>query len=197
MKTKTKKRKNEKGFTLVELAIVLVIVGLLLGAVLKGQQMIENAKIKAVVDQAKSLIAATHAYNDRYGQLPGDDNQATTHLSQSGCTVANGNNDGYMWEYFAVNEHLACGGFITGSYNGTSDTMKHKFDSNVYVLVNNSGYGITVPAIYRHMIRFDNLPGTIAEAVDRLLDDGIYTTGSVRGSAAYTNTTVQYLGVGI
>ena len=50
--------RNEKGFTLVELAIVLVIIGIILGAVLKGQELINSAKIKRVYNQQREMVAA-------------------------------------------------------------------------------------------------------------------------------------------
>jgi len=66
------KREKQKGFTLVELAIVLVIVGLLIGGILKGQQLMENASITATVAQVRSIEAATTNFMDTYGALPGD-----------------------------------------------------------------------------------------------------------------------------
>lgn len=63
---------KQKGFTLVELAIVLVIVGLLIGGILKGQQLMENASITATVSQIKAIEAATTSFLDSYGALPGD-----------------------------------------------------------------------------------------------------------------------------
>ena len=69
---------NQRGFTLVEIAIVLVIIGLLLGALLKGQEMINSAKIKRVVKQADELRAAALTYQDLYKFLPGDDNAPLT-----------------------------------------------------------------------------------------------------------------------
>jgi prepilin-type N-terminal cleavage/methylation domain-containing protein len=66
-------RSRQSGFTLVEIAIVLVIIGLLLGGVLKGQEMIENAKIKSVVNDMKAIQAAYNAYIDRYKAIPGDE----------------------------------------------------------------------------------------------------------------------------
>lgn len=67
----TAKLQNQKGFTLVEIAIVLVIIGLLLGGVLKGQEMINSAKIKSDTDGLKSLQASAYAYRDRMGFYPG------------------------------------------------------------------------------------------------------------------------------
>ncbi len=57
--------RNQRGFTLVEIAIVLVIIGLLLGGVLKGQEMITNAKVRNLADQGSSIKAAYYAFQDR------------------------------------------------------------------------------------------------------------------------------------
>jgi len=74
---------KQKGFTLVELAIVLVIVGLLIGGILKGQQLMENASITATVSQIKAIEAATTSFLDAYGALPGDLLDASSKIS--GC----------------------------------------------------------------------------------------------------------------
>jgi len=62
---------NQKGFTLVEIAIVLVIIGLLLGGVLKGQELIENTKLKAVKTDSDAISAAVLGFQDRFRVLPG------------------------------------------------------------------------------------------------------------------------------
>lgn len=64
--------RDQKGFTLVELAIVLVIIGLILGSVLKGQDLINNAKAKRALNDSDGLAALSHIFVDRYGRLPGD-----------------------------------------------------------------------------------------------------------------------------
>src|ERR1051325_7232617 len=69
--------KSQKGFTLVEIAIVLVIIGLLLGGILKGQEMITQAKIKNVIADVTGVSAAMYGYPDPYCALPGDDKNAT------------------------------------------------------------------------------------------------------------------------
>src|SRR5436189_624209 len=70
--------KRQQGFTLVEIAIVLVIIGLLLGGILKGQEMITQAKIKNVIADFSGVSAAYHGYQDRYRAIPGDDPNAGT-----------------------------------------------------------------------------------------------------------------------
>ena len=70
------KKQNQHGFTLVEIAIVLVIIGLLLGRILKGQEMITQAKIKNVIADLSGVSAAMYGYQDRYKALPGDDKGA-------------------------------------------------------------------------------------------------------------------------
>ena len=70
--------KKQSGFTLIELAIVLVIIGLLLGGVLKGQELITQAKIKNVINDFNGMSAAIYSYKDRYNFFPGDDGRAAT-----------------------------------------------------------------------------------------------------------------------
>lgn len=76
--------KKQKGFTLVELAIVLVIVGLLIGGILKGQKLLLNAKVTATVAQIKGIEAATTNFRDVYGALPGD--LKNSYVKVAGCT---------------------------------------------------------------------------------------------------------------
>ena len=64
--------RDERGFTLVELAVVMVIIGLLIGGILKGQEMIENARVNSTISQVKAVDAASSTFQDMYDALPGD-----------------------------------------------------------------------------------------------------------------------------
>ncbi|MFN3479863.1 MAG: type II secretion system protein, partial [Thermodesulfovibrionales bacterium] len=142
--------RGQKGFTLVELAIVLVIIGIILGAVLKGQELINNAKVKRVYNQQREILAAMYTYYDKYGKFPGDDNTANTRPGWG--ATGNGNADGnigtdgtynfactnttasetcYLWE------HLRLANIITGS--GRLNP-KHAYGGSISV-----SYDITAP----------------------------------------------------
>ena len=78
------RRAAQAGFTLVEIAIVLVIVGLLLAGVLKGQELIENSRVKAAAGEMNGVSAAFNAYRDRFRTLPGDDGPNAAALQARG-----------------------------------------------------------------------------------------------------------------
>ncbi|MEJ0010356.1 MAG: prepilin-type N-terminal cleavage/methylation domain-containing protein [Alphaproteobacteria bacterium] len=81
-------RRSESGFTLVELAIVLVIIGLLVGGVLVGQDLIKSATINAVISQIDRVDAGASTFRDKYGGLPGD--LLSTKATQFGLVAGTG-----------------------------------------------------------------------------------------------------------
>lgn len=85
-------RKFQSGFTLVELAVAMTIIGLLIGGVLKGQQLIFNARVQRVIKDISAYTTALAAFEDKYDQLPGDMRTASRRLP--GCTGANNCSDG-------------------------------------------------------------------------------------------------------
>jgi prepilin-type N-terminal cleavage/methylation domain-containing protein len=181
MLTIEKNKKNQAGFTLVEIAIVLVIIGLLVGGVLKGQAMIQNAKVKRVVKQADELRAAVMTFYDKYGIYPGDENLPNIPPG-GGDAAGNANGQIDAGERFELFRDLSLAGLISGTYNGTN-TPSHAFGAGIDIQWINPP-GAATPAA--HYIRFTNLPADVCLEIDTKYDDGDWQTGSVYGSAAYT-----------
>jgi len=90
--------RSEAGFTLVELAVVMIIIGLLIGGVLKGQELISNAEVTATVSQIKGIDAATTTFRDMYDAMPGDMLTPTTRLPNCAAApcVTPGNGNGFV-----------------------------------------------------------------------------------------------------
>ena len=122
-------RSKQSGFTLVEIAIVLVIIGLLLGGVLKGQELINSAKIKNIVNDMNGVSTAVYGYQDRFKALPGDDLIAggatgrwASSFSGNGDTKVDGAFDATFTAPFAAAtvetikfwQHLRLAGFVGG-----------------------------------------------------------------------------------
>jgi len=188
------KVQKTQGFTLVEIAIVLVIIGLLLGGILKGQEMITQAKIKNVISDFSGVSAAYHGYVDRYRKIPGDDLCAgggatvaacgTTTARWTGASSGNGNgivagkynsstagDESRLWW-----DHLRRAGFVSGvgelqPFNALSGQI------GVQTGGSNSDTALGFAGI---IICSANLPDKISIAVDTQMDDGVPDKGTVR-----------------
>lgn len=136
---------SNRGFSLVELSIVLVILGLLTGGILAGQNLIRAAEVRAVSNEAQRYQAAVHTFRDKYFSLPGDMTNATKFWgtmtncgagspSGTGTETCDGNGDGQIdnntgtaqtGERSMFWKHLANAGLIEGSYTGIAGTGRH------------------------------------------------------------------------
>jgi prepilin-type N-terminal cleavage/methylation domain-containing protein len=125
------------GFSLVELSIVLVVLGLLVGGVLTGQSLIRAAELRSVTTEFQKYQAAVNTFRDKYFALPGDMNNATAFWGAATCPAGtgtgtcNGNGNGVLdiapaagqaSEEFMAWQHLANAGLIEGAYSGISGT---------------------------------------------------------------------------
>src|SRR5688572_17929979 len=189
---------RQTGFTLVEIAIVLVIIGLLLGGILKGQEMITQAKIKNVMADFSGISAAYHGYQDRYRSIPGDDLNAGTRWTTAPAAIPGGGNGVVNGTYnnacpvTAVAgtpescmfwDHLRRAGFVAG--NGA----QQPFNALTGMLGVQTGDGANGPTLLNLaggngfvglIMCSANLPDKVAIAVDTQMDDGTANLGTVR-----------------
>jgi prepilin-type N-terminal cleavage/methylation domain-containing protein len=183
-------KNKQGGFTLVEIAIVLVIIGLLLGGVLKGQEMIENAKIKNAITDMNGVTAAYNAYIDRFHTLPGDDGPLATLTARGGAwatVTTNGNANGVITitqgQVFATGgeavpfwQQLKAAGFISGNAAniGVAALPRNAFNGVIGV-----GTGVTPAAgTAVFSVCMSQVPGKSARAIDTQVDDGVSNRGS-------------------
>jgi len=192
-------RQVQKGFTLVEIAIVLVIIGLLLGGILKGQEMITQAKIKNIMSDFSGISAAYHGYQDRYRAIPGDDPNANTRWTTAPAAVQ-GNGDGVVTGTYnndnnacttAVEsckfwDHLRRAGFVSGSgvnppFNAVTGLIGVQTGDAQSPIGPVMGAASGAGGFTGLIVCSANLPDKIAIAVDTQMDDGVRISGSVRG----------------
>ena len=186
-------KSQQSGFTLVEIAIVLVIIGLLLGGILKGQELINSAKVKNLAQDFKTIPLYIYGYQDRFKALPGDDRNVTTNISGANAgpvgTIGNGVIEG-DWqsetitdESFLFWQHARMAGFAPGA-----TTFGNPADLAAYLPKNVEGgrMGITGGASTpitglrgTYIFCSSGLLGKYAKQLDATLDDGKTDTGSI------------------
>ena len=205
--------RRQQGFTLVEIAIVLVIVGLLLGGILKGQDLINGARVRNLADMNAGVQAAYYGFIDRYRLVPGDMTAAAaaSAIGDPAITVggnANGQVDAADWgEASALWVHLTRAGFLQGSYDGgaTSATryraaaVAPQNAFNGYMLLGQTrDYSTTgggpsaTQAVRLGLVLGNNIPVDIARELDLKIDDQRPLTGALRFTGT---TTVSHRGV--
>jgi prepilin-type N-terminal cleavage/methylation domain-containing protein len=123
---------RSRGFTLVEMSIVLVIIGLIIGGILKGQEIIASARQKAVINQVNAVRAATNTYFDRYRALPGDDPNAT---NIDASLTFNGDGNGRVINTASI----ASAGALGNDTNGNSGEQYAFFNDLIAANLLNGG----------------------------------------------------------
>ncbi len=204
-----KQLNGQKGFTLIEIAIVLVIIGLLLGGVLKGQELINTARVRALNNSVDGITAAWFSFQDRYRAFPGDYLNARSTVNLPGAQAGGDGNGrvgltgttdapaerGYVWA------HLEAAGYITGGYDGASVAINSEYICSVLTCPDN-GYGTGMSIFHgaeiqsstvaaHELITGQGIPVDVLAELDRKIDDGDSTTGVMQvgnGATTWTNT---------
>ena len=196
-------KRNQAGFTLIEIAIVLVIIGLLLGGVLKGQELINSAKVKNLSADFKNTPVFIYGYQDKFKALPGDDANVATHVTGgTACTPAaaglcapgNGIIDG-AWnataitsESFVFWQHVRLAGLAPGPTDTTSADYLPKNTVGGTIGVTNAANTAITGVKGSYIICSDSIAGKFAKQMDTTLDDGNTAAGSLQVTAAGTAT---------
>lgn len=183
--------KKQSGFTLVEIAIVLVIIGLLLGGVLKGQELINSAKVKNFAQDFRQVPLFIYGYQDKYKRLPGDDNGA---VARFGATTADGDGNGAIAGDFNSTtltdesarfwQHVRLAGLAAGSTDFSTV-------ANASLPTNADGGRIGIQSTTpitgmsgSYYVCSDGIQGKFAKQLDVTMDDGNTATGSMRVAAS-------------
>lgn len=200
--------RKAQGFTLVEIAIVLVIIGLLLGGVLKGQELINSAKVKNFAMDFKSVPLFIYGYQDKYRALPGDDAKyannlgggataaGITLLAPTSGTLGNGQINGDFNSKIATDESVAfwqqvrLAGLAAGPTGFTTPS------ADLPTNADGGRIGIQSTAVISGMngsyfVCSEGIQGKFAKQLDVTMDDGNTITGSMRVAAGpYTGSTL-------
>lgn len=197
---------KQQGFTLIEIAIVLVIIGLLLGGVLKGQELINSAKVKNLAGDFRNVPLFIYGYQDKYKALPGDDANATTHvgsaataagvtlLTPTASTLGNGRMEGNYNSTTGTDETVAFWQQVrlANLASGTTD-----FSAVLAAMPTNAeggriGIQSTAPITGMsgsYFVCSEGIQGKFAKQIDTTLDNGNTATASVRVAIGpYTGT---------
>jgi len=187
-----KTQRKQSGFTLIEIAIVLVIIGLLLGGVLKGQELINSAKVKNLAGDFKNIPVYIYGYQDKFRSLPGDDSSA---LARLGTPAVNGDGDSLIegtWDSITAADesvkfwqHVRLAGLATGSTvisvaGGKTDPYFHLNASGGRVGVESGSPNPPIFGLKGSMyICSEGILGKFVTQLDTQMDNGTSNTGAM------------------
>ncbi|MDD4615834.1 MAG: prepilin-type N-terminal cleavage/methylation domain-containing protein [Alphaproteobacteria bacterium] len=180
---KTRSHRNSEAFTLVELSIVLVIIGLIIGGVLSGRQILANAQTTNAINAFQSYQAQFQTYTQNYGAMPGDDSNAQARFTGAGTTNTTSPNGTLEGAFDSTTDtesrlawsHLRAAGLVKGA--GSSVVQPSNPFGGIFGFQNGAFTG--TGALSTNVICLNRVPGDAATTIDTKLDDGVPNSGSV------------------
>ena len=196
-------KSRQSGFTLVEIAIVLVIIGLLLGGILKGQELINSAKVKSLANDFRTIPTYIYAYQDKFKALPGDDTAAATHVAGAANATTpaakqgNGVLEGNWYSGTATDEsylfwqHVRLSNLAPGPTAVADPDYWPKNAMGGFIGINSaSAAAVQITGMTgTYQICSTGILGKFVKQLDIQMDDGNTATGSMRATTNVTSTT--------
>ncbi len=178
--------KHQHGFTLVEMAIVLVIIGLILAGIMNGANILRSGKTADTIAIAKDLSAASSAFRDKYKYYPGDFplNPAGPEIvGMPAACAAGGNGDGQisLAESACAIAQLSGAGFIRQFPAGGLVT---RYGGAVRIISRAASNVPTLPAQFINIVEFQSLPCDAVMEMEVKLDNNNIATGNARANVA-------------
>lgn len=176
--------RNNKGFTLVELAIVLVVIGLILGMAFKGKDLIDGAKVKSLAAQYNKVVAGANTFYEKYGFYPGDGCPNVLNPTVVQCQNSGLVRDGRL---AGAGEAAAFWTLLVSQTNMlTVADQRSVFGQNWTIW---SGAPNGIAADYLDFPGGPQADPRFVCALDRMIDDGVWNTGIVMSNSNYTMAT--------
>jgi prepilin-type N-terminal cleavage/methylation domain-containing protein len=200
-------KRNQSGFTLIEIAIVLVIIGLLLGGVLKGQELINSARVKNLATDFKNIPVFIYGYQDKFRALPGDDAAVTTHVTGgtlastpagtqgNGVIGGNWNSETVTDESYLFWQHVRLAGLAPGATTaGSADYLPVNASGGRIGIQSGTSIAGSSPIIDQggnalrgsYVICSTGILGKFVKQLDIQMDDGNTATGSMLAAPVST-----------
>lgn len=192
-------RRHQSGFTLIEIAIVLVIIGLLLGGILKGQELINSARVKNLATDFRNIPLFIYGYQDKFRVLPGDDSAADVHVTGAtkattpagslGNGVINGpwNSTTQTDESYLFWQHVRLAGLAPGTTVTTvpADYLPKNAAGGTIGIQSGTAVAASSPIVGlpgAYVICSTAIIGEFVKQLDTQVDDGNTASGSMRAT---------------